>query len=210
MRTKRVYLYVCDTMSDWEYGYLLAELHTGRYFKQGIAPLEVTTVGATVEMVTTMGGLTVQPDVSVTGCTIESGDLLILPGATTWRDEIHQPILEKVGRALEVGGIVAAICGATEGLAAVGYLDSRKHTSNNLEYLKMVCPTYKGESLYEDGPTATHANLITASGIAPLEFAMEVLRGMEVCKEDTLHSWYNLNKTQQPEHFFELMNSIAH
>ncbi|WP_255261152.1 HTH domain-containing protein [Bacillus thuringiensis] len=25
---------------------------------------------------------------------------------------------------------------------------------------------------------------------------------------DTLHSWYNLNKTHKPEYFFQLMNSI--
>ncbi|MCY7931716.1 glutamine amidotransferase, partial [Bacillus inaquosorum] len=42
--------------------------------------------------------------------------------------------------------------GATQGLANYGYLDSRKHTSNDLEYMKMVCPIYKGEKLYEKGP----------------------------------------------------------
>lgn len=30
-----VYLYVFDTMSDWEIGYLTAELNSGRYFKKG-------------------------------------------------------------------------------------------------------------------------------------------------------------------------------
>ena len=44
--------------------------------------------------------------------------------------------LKKVGEALNLGTIVAAICGATEGLANMGYLDSRKHTSNDLNYLK--------------------------------------------------------------------------
>lgn len=31
---KKVYLYVFNTMSDWEYGYLIAELNSGRYFKK--------------------------------------------------------------------------------------------------------------------------------------------------------------------------------
>jgi hypothetical protein len=30
-----VYLYVFDTMSDWEIGYLTAELNSGRYYKKG-------------------------------------------------------------------------------------------------------------------------------------------------------------------------------
>ena len=46
-----------------------------------------------------------------------SKDLLILPGGTTWSEEIHQPILERVGQALKFGTIVGAICGATEALA---------------------------------------------------------------------------------------------
>ncbi|AIQ18334.1 glutamine amidotransferase [Paenibacillus sp. FSL H7-0357] len=209
MQTKKAYLYVFNTMSDWEYGYLIAELNTGRYFKKDLAPLKVVTVGANKEMVTTMGGLSIKPDISIDECTIQSKDLLVLPGGNTWGEDIHQPVLKKVGQALQLGTIVAAICGATEGLANNGYLDSRKHTSNNLEYLKMVCPNYKGDEFYEIGPAVSGENLVTASGVAPLEFAMEVLKQLDVFTPDTLHSWYNLNKTQQPEYFFQLMNSIS-
>ncbi|WP_321999923.1 type 1 glutamine amidotransferase family protein [Bacillus pumilus] len=208
MQTKKVFLYVFNTMSDWEYGYLIAELNSGRYFKKGLAPLKVMTVGANKEMITTMGGLSIKPDISLDECILESKDLLILPGGATWNEEIHQPILELVGKALKNDTIVAAICGATEALANMGYLDTRKHTSNNLEYTKMVCPNYKGEKFYEAESAISDANLVTASGIAPLEFAMEVLKKLDVFAPDTLHSWYNLNKTHQPEYFFKLMNSI--
>ncbi|MDP5276572.1 type 1 glutamine amidotransferase family protein [Chengkuizengella axinellae] len=208
MKTKKVYLYVFNTMSDWEYGYLVAELNSGRYFKMDLAPLKVVTVGANKEIITTMGGLSIKPDISLDECTLESKDLLILPGGTTWREIIHQPILERISEALKLGTIVAAICGATEGLASIGYLDSRKHTSNNLEYIQMVCPNYKGEKFYEMEPVVSDANLVTASGLAPLEFAMEVLKILDVFAPDTLHSWYKLNKTYNPEYFFQLMNSI--
>ncbi|MBU8785159.1 MULTISPECIES: type 1 glutamine amidotransferase family protein [Bacillus] len=208
MQTKKVYLYVFHTMSDWEYGYLIAELKSGRYFKKSLAPLKVVTVGANKEMITTMGGLNITPDISLDECTLESKDLFILPGGNTWGEGIHQPILKKIGEALKLGTIVAAICGATEGLANIGYLDSRKHTSNSLEYIKMVCPHYKGEKFYEMGPAVSDENLVTASGVAPLEFAKEVLKILDVFAPDTLDSWYNLNKTHQPEYFFQLMNSI--
>lgn len=111
-----------------------------------------------------MGGLNIKPDISIDECTIQSKDLLVLPGGNTWREDIHLPVLKKVGQALQIGTIVAAICGATEGLANNGYLDSRTHTSNNLEYLKMVCPNYKGEKFYEIGPAVSGENLVTASG----------------------------------------------
>ncbi|PFF32062.1 glutamine amidotransferase [Bacillus cereus] len=209
MQTKKVYLYVFNTMSDWEYGHLIAELNSGRYFKKDLAPLKVVTVGANNELITTMGGLSIKPDISLDKCTLESNDLLVLPGGTTWGESIHHPILKKIGEALKLGTIVAAICGATEGLANFGYLDSRKHTSNDLEYIKMVCPNYKGEQLYKMEPAVCDENLITASGVAPLEFAMEVLKKIDVFAPDTLHSWYNLNKTHKPEYFFQLMNSIT-
>ncbi|MFJ7646877.1 type 1 glutamine amidotransferase family protein [Lysinibacillus sp. NPDC097279] len=208
MQTKKVFLYVFNTMSDWEYGYLIAELNSGRYFKKDLPPLKVITVGANKEMITTMGGLSIKPDISLDECILESKDLLILSGGTTWSEEIHQPILERVGQALKFGTIVAAICGATEALANMGYLDSRKHTSSDLEYIKMVCPNYKGEKYYEMRPAVSGENLITASGVAPLEFTMEVLKKLDVFAPDTLHSWYNLNKTHKPEYFFQLMNSI--
>jgi hypothetical protein len=108
----------------------------------------------------------------------------------------------------QTGTIVAAICGATVGLANMGYLNSRKHTSNDLEYLKMICPTYKGKEFYETGPVVSSDNLITASGVAPLEFAMEVLKKLDVFAPDTVHAWYKLNKTYQSEYFFQLMSSI--
>ncbi|OEH92604.1 type 1 glutamine amidotransferase family protein [Bacillus solimangrovi] len=203
-----VYLYAFDTMADWEYGYLIAELNTGRYFKKDLAPLQVVTVGMNTEIVTTMGGLNIKPDISVNECNLKSDDLLILPGGDTWEEHIHQPILEKASEALKLGTIVAAICGATAGLANGGYLDCKKHTSNDLEYLKMVCPNYKGEKNYEIGPVVSDGNLITASGIAPLEFALEVLQKLDVFEPDSYHAWYNLNKTHQPEYFFELVNSI--
>ena len=208
MQIKKVYLYVFNTMSDWEYGHLIAELNSGRYFKKDLAPLKVITVGLNKEIITTMGGLSIKPDISLDECNFDSKNLVILPGGNTWGEDIHQTIMKEIGEALKLGTIVAAICGATEGLANMGYLDSRKHTSNSLEYIKMVCPNYKGENLYEMEPVVVGENLITASGVAPLEFAMEVLKKLDVFAPDTLHSWYSLNKTHKVEYFFELMNSI--
>lgn len=156
-----------------------------------------------------MGGLSIKPDISLDKCTLESNDLLVLPGGTTWGESSHHPVLKKIGEALKLGTIVAAICGATEGLANFGYLDSRKHTSNDLEYIKMVCPNYKGEQFYKMEPAVYDKNLITASGVAPLEFAMEVLKKIDVFTPDTLYSWYKLNTTYKPEYFFQLMNSIT-
>jgi len=204
MRT--IYLYVCDTMADWEIGYLTAELNTGRYFKKGLSPCKIVTVGIDVSPVTTMGGLKILPDISVAECDLKSADALILPGGDTWLEAIHEPIIKKVEQGIKENMIVAAICGATMGLAKHGFLDSRPHTSNDLGYLKMVCPDYKGEAYYKNEPAVTDGNLITATGVAPLEYTLEVLKALQVFSPETLEAWYQLYKTHKPEYFYALMS----
>jgi putative intracellular protease/amidase len=204
-----VYLYVFDTMSDWEIGYLTAELNSGRYYKKGLAPSKIVTVGIEKTPVTTMGGLKILPDIQLDECHIESADALILPGGETWTEAMHQPILKIAERCLKEGILVAAICGATMGLAQSGLLNSHWHTSNDLEYLKMVCPTYTGENYYKMESAVTDGKLITASGIAPLEFTVHVLKSLDVFSSKTLDAWYSLNKTYESNYFYELMNSIG-
>nr|WP_314465348.1 type 1 glutamine amidotransferase family protein [uncultured Clostridium sp.] len=203
-----VYLYVFDTMSDWEIGYLTAELNSGRYYKKGLAPSKIVTVGIEKTPVTTMGGLKILPDIKLDECSIESIDALILPGGNTWTETVNQPILKIAQRCLKEGILVAAICGATMGLAQTGLLNSHWHTSNDLEYLKMICPAYAGEKYYKMEPVVTDGKLITASGIAPLEFSFHVLKSLGVFSSKTLDAWYSLNKTHESRYFYELMDSI--
>ncbi len=202
-----VYLYVFDTMADWEIGYLTAELNSGRFFKKGLAPSKIVTVGIEKTPVTTMGGLKILPDVNVEECSIENADALILPGGNTWTEKIHEPILAKAEQCLMKDVVLAAICGATVGLARKGLLESRWHTGNDLNYLKMICPDYAGEKYYKHETVVTDGKLITA-GIASLEFSLHVLRALDVFSEKTLDAWYNLYRSYEPRYFFELMNSI--
>ncbi|KZE65740.1 MULTISPECIES: type 1 glutamine amidotransferase family protein [Paenibacillus] len=205
---RTVYLYVFDTMADWEIGYLTAELNSGRYYKKGLVPSKIVTVGMEKTPVTTMGGLKILPDIKLDECSIESTDALILPGGNTWTETIHQPILKIAERCLEEGIWVAAICGATIGLAQAGLLNARWHTSNDLEYLKMICPTYTGGKYYKIESAVTDGRLITASGTAPLEFSVHVLKALGVFSSKTLEAWYSLNKTRAPKYYYELMDSI--
>ncbi|MBF1721363.1 MULTISPECIES: type 1 glutamine amidotransferase family protein [Streptococcus] len=203
-----VYLYVFDTMADWEIGYLMPEINLGRYYKKGVLPLKVVTVGITKTPITTMGGLKILPEIELNECSIDDVAALILPGGNTWTETIHTPIIRMAEKYLDKGIVVGAICGATIGLAGGGILDQRAHTSNELGYLKMFCPSYDGEKYYKQECVVTDGNLITASGTAPLQFAFHVLKILDVFLLDTLNSWYNLYKTQESKYFFDLMNSI--
>lgn len=203
-----VYLYVFDTMADWETSYLIAEINSGRYYKKGLIPLKVVTVGITKTPITTMGGLTILPEIELKECSVKDAVALILPGGNTWTEAIHAPIIRLAEKYLEKGIVVGAICGATIGLATGGVLNKRNHTSNDLGYLKMVCPSYAGEMYYNQESAVTDGSLITASGIAPLEFALHILKTLDVFLPETLDSWYNLYKNQDTKCFFQLMDSI--
>jgi putative intracellular protease/amidase len=155
-----------------------------------------------------MGGLKILPDIKLNEFSFENAAALILPGGDTWTEPVHELILSKAEQCLKEGIIVAAICGSTIGLARKGLLDFTWHTSNDLEYLKTICPNYRGEHYYKQEAAVTDGKLITASGIAPLEFSLHVLKALEVFSARTLDAWYNLYKKEETIYFYELMASI--
>jgi putative intracellular protease/amidase len=113
--------------------------------------------------------------------------------------------VEIAGIFLNSGVPVAAICGATAGLTRGGLLDHRRHTSNAREYL--AATQYRAMSLYEDSPAVTDDNLITASGVAPVDFAQHIFRRLNLYQPSVLDAWYGLFKTGQPEYFGALMRA---
>jgi putative intracellular protease/amidase len=201
-----VFLYVLDTLADWEISSLIAEINSGRYLKKSIEKPQIIKVGNNLNPIKTMGGIEIIPDISVDNMDLKNGDLVVLPGADTWQNGNNQKIIDRINGNMDI--TIAAICGATMALADNGILDTKRHTSNDKGYLKMVCKKYNGEKLYENKPVVVDENLITATGIAPLEFAFEVIKKLDVMENNTLNAWYNLYKTQETKYFFELMNSL--
>lgn len=204
-----IYFAVLDTLSDWETGHVLAELHSGRFLKDPSLWYDVVLCGRTRDTITTMGGLHLKPDVLIGEIQPDEGDLLLLPGADTWLNPEQAPVIAKVREVLESGATVGAVCGATFGLANAGLLDNRPHTSNDLEALKMFCPAYRGGQFYVNEPAVTDGNLVTASGLAPVEFACHIFRQLGVMTPAMLDAWHKLCLTRKPEYFYALMQSRA-
>ena len=125
-----IYVYVLDTLADWELGYVTSELNSGRFFKKGAPSISLKTVSDSKEPIHTMGGMTIVPDCLIDDIIMNETSVLLLPGANTWSDPRHCAILEKASELLSLGATVCAICGATVALANYGLLDHRPHTSN--------------------------------------------------------------------------------
>lgn len=190
---KTVYVYVMNTMADWEIGYCLAELNSKRFFRKNAAEISVKTVSLSKKSVKSMGGLTIVPDLAVNDIQITKDNALILPGSDSWT---------------EAGGLVAAICGATVALANMGLLDNRKHTSNGAGFLNMFCPEYKGTDNYIDIPAVRDGNLITAAATGALDMARLILEYLDVFGADTLEHWYAYFSTGNTDEFFAMMQSL--
>ena len=57
-----IYVYILDTLADWELGYVTSELNSGRFFKKDAQSISLKTVSYSKEPIRTMGGLTIVPD----------------------------------------------------------------------------------------------------------------------------------------------------
>lgn len=205
----RIYYYVLDTLSDWEAGFALAELHSGRYFRPGAPRYQTVVFGATRDPVVSLGGVRIAPDAASSELEVAAGDLVLYPGADTWAEPKHALALALARTALERGAIVAAICGATAALADTGLFDNRDHTSNALVALQAMCPNYQGAARYRDEPVVTAGNLITATGTAPLEFAEHIFAALGVMSPATLAAWSALQRGRGIAEYQALMASLA-
>lgn len=194
MELRTIYLFVCETFSDWEPSYVLPMLN------DPTAGYRVQTVGVSREPVKTAGGLTILPDLQLSELEPTQSALLILPGSDDWAQGHYPEAIEKAKAFLAADVPVAAICGATAGLALAGLLDNRPHTSNAREYLQAL--GYRGEAFYQDQLVVTDGTLITANATAPIDFAYHILSKLQVHNSRVLDAWYGLFTTSDPAYFF--------
>ena len=204
----KIYVYIFDTLADWELGYVTAELNSGRFFKKDAPRVSVKTVGISKEPVKTMGGMTIVPDCVIDDIAVNDKSVLLLPGGNTWDNPKHGTIVKKAEELLSVGATVCAICGATVALANAGLLDQRPHTSNGTGFLEMTCPGYKGQSFYIDKLSVSDHNLITAGAAGALLWTRQIIEHLGVFQSDTLDFWYEFFNTGNPQYFFALMQTL--
>ncbi|WP_432197870.1 type 1 glutamine amidotransferase family protein [Streptomyces sp. bgisy027] len=183
MNSKPVHLAVYDTFADWETGHATAHLARAGH--------DIRTVGPSTRPVRSIGGLRVRPDLALDDVRPADSSLLILPGADLWDagDDLA-PFARKAREFLDAGVPVAAICGATAGLAREGLLDDRAHTSAISFYL--AATGYGGGERYADADAVTDGGLITAGPTEPVAFAREILRLLGVYEGEVLDAWYRL------------------
>lgn len=178
-----------DGWADWEIGHLIARVQNPLWHRDP-GRFRIQTVSVSNRAVVSMGGLTVVPDRTADQITPEGSAMLVLPGADAWaRGDLEWAA--RLAWDFKTAGVpVAAICGATFGLAAEGFLNDRRHTSAAKEYL--AASGYKGSDLYVDQDVVTDRGVITAGPVDALPFARAALKTLGVFDPEVLNAWYRV------------------
>lgn len=184
---KKIFVFLFDGFSDWEIAYLTPEIKKSENF-------ELVYFSKEGKSISSMGGLQILPDTSLNVIAKDDIDLLILPGGNAWEKGENNEIEQLTKDVFNSGNTIAAICAATTYLGQLGILNDLKHTSNDLNYLKAIAPKYIGETNYENKLAVSDRNIITANGIAPIEFAKEIFTKIELYDLDHIEKWFQLFK----------------
>ena len=186
MPEKAAYLLVVPGFADWEPAHAVAELRRHGHYR-------VEVVGLTSAPVESMGGVRVQPNQLLADVVPDDVAVFILPGGDRWEAKpMEREIVELLERLTAQAVPIAAICGATVAITRAGLLHGRRHTSNGLAYLQGMVPGYAAAAQYVDAPAVRDRGLITASGLADVEFAKEILAELGVLNESDRTMWADM------------------
>jgi putative intracellular protease/amidase len=203
MDTSTAHLAVSADLADWEVGHLLVELRTGRFTGR---PWEIVTVAESREPITTMGGVRILPDALLDDLDPAVSDLLILPGGAMWDTGGGDRFAAAAARFLAAGVPVAAICGATAGLARARLLDHRNHTSGDAGYLKAT--GYAGGDRYREERAVVDGDLITAGPGSPVQFACATLGHLGLASDRILEAYEGVFHRADPAAFPALVQGM--
>lgn len=190
---KKVLLVLLDEYSDWEGAFLSTALHNG-VVPGGEVKYKVHVVAPTLNAVRSIGGFRTSPDYSFENMPKEY-EALILIGGNRWDSPEAELVVPLVQKALDSGKLVGAICGGASFLCAHGFLNHVKHTGNGLEELQQWGgERYTNEGGYVNAQAVSDGNVVTANGVAYLEFTREVLLRLEAGAVESIEMWYDFYK----------------
>jgi putative intracellular protease/amidase len=186
-----VYFLVFDGFADWQAALALCEIRRP-------GDWQVQTVGFSRAPVVSMGGLDVQPELSLAQLDARSAALLIVPGGHLWQRGEGEPAVAAIRQMHTAGAPVAGIDSGVLALARAGLLDDCRHTGNWAGQIASQVPGYAGGDQYDASVLAvSDGGTITASHLGSVEFAREVIHTLDLYSPSDREHWYRLFKHAQ-------------
>ena len=178
--------------------------HEAVYLSQAIASDEYSlkenpkyvnkVVAPSMDPVSSIGGFRTLPDYTFDTMPDDYAALVLI-GGFGWATPIAESVKPIVGKAIEKGKIVGAICNGASFMAKCGFLNAVKHTGNGLEQLRLWGgENYTNPDGYIHQQAVSDKNIVTANGSATLEFARELLLLLENDTPERIEMYYQFNK----------------
>jgi putative intracellular protease/amidase len=186
-----VYFLVFEGFADWQAALALCEIRRP-------GDWQVQTVGFSRAQVTSMGGLCVQPELTLDQLDAARAPMLIVPGGHLWQRGEGAPAVAAMRQLHAAGAVVAGIDSGMLALARAGLLDDCRHTGNWSGQIAAQVPSYAGAEQYDAGVLAvSDGGVISASHLGSVEFAREVIRTLDLYGPTDRDHWYRLFKHAQ-------------
>ena len=188
MQREIICFVLLDQYADWEAAYLASALNMlapGRY--------EIKTLSPDGAPVRSIGGFCALPDGGFASAP-EDCRALILVGGMSWRTEAAGAVRPLAEDCVRRGALLGGICDAAGFLGAQGMLNGAKHTVNDPDDVRNWSGGRYAAKRYVRAQAVRDGNIVTANGTAALEFAREVLLGLNAAPERAIEEWYNFHK----------------
>ncbi|MBB6247455.1 DJ-1/PfpI family protein [Rhodanobacter sp. A1T4] len=186
-----VYFLTFEGFADWQAALALCEIRRP-------GDWQVQTAGFSVAAVVSMGGLTVQPDVSLAQIDLARAAMLIVPGGHLWLRGEGDEAVKLIRDVHAAGAPIAGIDSGVLALARAGLLDHCCHTGNWPGQIASQVKAYSGEGQYDASVLAvSDGGVITASHLGSVEFAHEIIHTLDLYNASDREHWYRLFKHAQ-------------
>jgi putative intracellular protease/amidase len=167
---KKILMYIYDDMADFEVT-LLAHL-LGRN-----SGYRIISISETIDPVSSASGLTYLPKTSINKVIHEDVEGIIIPGG--WKKGYSEDLMSLLQDLNDRNKFIAAICAGPWMVAKSGALKGKKFTTSistwTEEQMKNFCEEDPFEwTNYQDSRIVRDKNIITAKGVAFIDFATEV------------------------------------
>ena len=203
---KEIIFVILEKFADWEVSFLSTALNNKK-----IAPHYVVKYASIdTKVKTSLGNLKILPDMTINEITDNAEGIILIGADNSWRNldnKTNYEIIKIIKKFKKDGKVIGAICDAAYFLAINGLLNDCKHTLNNLDEIKNN-ENYKNHKNYicTEIEAVIDKKIVTASGVAPLSFAVNVLKALGDISEkniDFLNNMYTIGFTKALEIYEE-------
>ena len=184
MKQKEVLLVLTDRWADWEASHAIAEVNS-------VPQYAVKTIAVDKKPKESIGGLRAEIDYVVKEYqNFNNIAMVILPGGFSWKENAYEEIVDFLTEVKNREIPIAAICGATIFLGKHGFLDTIKHTGDELECF-LSEEGYNGKEKYVSAQIVVDGGFITANETAAVDFAYEIFKMLEIDEASELDEWHD-------------------